>query len=272
MRRALLELLRATHLIELADKTMALRASLRAGGENRAYRAAHPSRPFPDPLLIYEVAGHAKFAQFDRTGAAHARLIAEYLREVLPASAPRVLEWGCGPARILAHLGEALGAPDARLFGCDPDPRAVDYARAAYPRIEFMHSPPLPPTSYAAASFDAIYGVSIFTHLPIAAARAWTAELARLTAPDGGVLVTTHGDKAAARLEGADRDAFDAGRYVALGGAPVGSRTYVSYFNEKAGRALFGVHFDDVRFYPDDGQGFGQDVWLLRRPHPAPGA
>lgn len=266
MRRAVLEILRATHLIGLADRAIALRAALQADSENKAYRAANLRRPFPDPLLVFEVAGHAKLSQFDSSGAAHARVIADILRDMELPEAPRILEWGCGPARILAHLPEALNIGDAVYSGCDPDMRAVTFAKAAYPRIEFTQSPPLPPTSFAPGAFDAIYGVSIFTHLPAAAAKAWAAELARMCAPGGCVVVSTHGSRAASRLEGRDRAAFEAGRYVTLGGAKVGSRTYVSYFNENAGQALFGQWFEHVSCKADDEGGFGQDLWLLRHP------
>lgn len=266
MRRAVLEILRATHLIGLADRAIALRAALQANGENRAYRAAHVRRAFPDPLLVFEVAGHAKLSQFDRSGAAHARVIADLLREAELPDAPRILEWGCGPARILAHLPEALNIEGALYSGCDPDVRAITFAKTAYSRIEFTQSPPLPPTPFAPGAFDAIYGVSIFTHLPAAAAKAWAAELARMCAPGGCVVVSTHGARAAARLEGRDRAAFEAGRYVTLGGAKAGSRTYVSYFNENAGHALFDPWFEHVWCKADEDGGFGQDLWVLRHP------
>jgi SAM-dependent methyltransferase len=269
MRRALLSVLRATHLIGLADSFAAQRAVWRTRDENRAYVRAHPERRFPDPRLVYEVAGHARLAQFDETGQAHAAEIAALLRDCGLPTAPRVLEWGCGPARILAHLPAALDAPGARFFGCDRDGRAIAFARQAHAGMDFQRIAPAPPAPYDAAAFDALYAISVFTHLDEAAAHAWAGELARLAAPGACVLVTTHGAHAAARLDGAARRAFDSGAYVALDGARMGSRVYVSYFNETAGRALFEPRFAQVRHRPGDGRGMAQDVWLLTGPRPA---
>lgn len=266
MRRALIRALRATGLIETADKLVAWNAAREAARENEAYRTANPQRTFPDPALIFEVAGHARLKQFDETGRDHAQKIAALFREAGIPDSPRVLEWGCGPGRILTHMLAAIGDAGASFSGCDIDPRAIAYAQRALKNATCTLIAPLPPTPYGTNAFDAIYGISIFTHLNKDGAEAWTPELARLLSERGCAIVTTHGARASAGLSPADRAAFESGEYVVLGGASVGSRTYVSYFNEKAGRALFDPWFEDVRFTPDDGQGLGQDIWRLRIP------
>ena len=269
MRAALLRILRAARLIGCADKVVAWWAALQSRRANDAYRRAHPQRAFPDPRHAFEVAGHASLESFDRSGAVHAKTIADLLREGdLPAS-PRILEWGCGPGRILAHLAPALSDPGATLHGCDPDARSIEFAQRAYPAIAFQRIAPAPPTTYGPARFDAIYGVSIFTHLDEASAKAWAGEIARLCAPGGCVLVTSHGASAAERLASAEKRAFDSGRYVVLRGARVGSRTYASYFSEAAGRRLFEPFFAELAFRDAAAADLGQDIWLLRRPRGA---
>jgi SAM-dependent methyltransferase len=265
LRAALLRFLRATHLIQFADRIAAHRAVHANAQANADYRAAHPNRTFPDPAFVFEVAGHAKLKSFDLSGQTHAREIASILRENALTASPAILDWGCGPARILAHLPAALNAPDARLHGCDPNPRAIAYARATLASISFEHSAEAPPLPYAAESFDAIYGVSILTHLPEAQAQTWVAELARVARNDGIVLLSAHGADASARLPSPVRARFDAGDYVEVGGAKAGSRTYVSYFNESAGRRLFAPHFADIAHKPANPV-IGHDLWLLRAP------
>jgi SAM-dependent methyltransferase len=216
-------------------------------------------------MLVFETSGHASLAAFDSSGAAYARRIGGVLRGANLAANPRILDWGSGAGRILAHMPDALAVP-VRLHACDPNPRAIAHIRRAFPDVAAALSSRLPPAPYADAAFDAIYGVSIFTHLSHAAAQAWAGELARLLASDGVVVVTTHGAHAAARLTPAQRARFDAGDYVELGGARVGSRTYVSYLNEAAGRRLFATGFGEVAFHPAPGDEFNQDIWLLRAP------
>ena len=265
MRRTLLRILRATHLIQFADRTLALRAVSKQARANDAYRATHPERVFPDPALVFETIGEASLEVFDTGGAIIARLIADHLLQTGLPRAPRILDWGAGAGRLLVQLPALLNAPDARYFGCDPNPRAVAHVKRALPFVDMRRSDPAPPAPFDAASFDAITGISIFTHFSESAAKAWAAELSRLLSDDGAAIVSSHGALAAARLPAEQRAAFDANRYVELGGAPEGSRTYVSYFSEAAGRALFEPHFADVAFHPS-GPVFNQDIWVLRRP------
>ena len=265
MRRALLRFLRATHLIQFADRTVAMRAVAGNARRNEAYRAAHPDRTFPDPALVFETIGEADLEVFDSGGAIIARLVADHLNAADLPQSPRILDWGAGAGRLLAHLPALIDAPDARFSGCDPNPRAVAHVSRALPFVDMRRSENAPPAPYPAASFDAITGVSIFTHFSEAHARAWSGELARLLSDDGAAIVTSHGAIAAARLPADKRAAFDAGAYIALGGAPEGSRTYVSYFNEAAGRRLFEPHFADVAFHPTSAI-FNQDLWVLRAP------
>lgn len=266
MRRVALRILRALHLVQAADYFVARHEARKAATANEAYRAAHPDRIFPDPVLVFEVAGHAHLGNFDYTGAAHATLIASYLRETLLPEAPRILDWGCGLGRVLAHLPATLAAPGATFHGCDPDARAIAHDRRALPGVAFDQIEALPPTPYAAQSFDAIYGVSVLTHMPERVAQAWLAELARIVTDGGVVILTSHGEATACVLTAAQRARFAAGAYVAVGGAKVGSRTYLSYFNEAAGRRLFAPYFADVAFHPFADDGIGHDFWLLRAP------
>lgn len=138
--------------------------------------------------------------------------------------------------------------------------------------IDLCSIGPLPPAPFADASFDAIYGVSVLTHLPQDAAAAWIAELARLIADGGVVLVSTHGARAAQGLGARERERFEAGDYIELSGASAGSRTYAAYMSEACARATFGRAFADVTVLPAPPGDFVQDIWLLRSPRPVRGA
>lgn len=233
-----------------------------AARANAAYRTAHASKAFPDPRLVFEVAGHPYLESFDRSGAQHAALIAALITESSAPTQARVLEWGCGPARILAHLPALM--PQAHFYGCDPDERGITFAQVAHPNVEFRPIAATPPTPYEDQTFDVIYGISVLTHLSETNAHAWVAELTRLIAPDGSVFVTSHGDEAAVSLDAEARRKYDAGAYVTATGAREGSRTFASYFNQDCGRELFARKFADVHFWPAGESGFGQDLWKLR--------
>jgi len=104
----------------------------------------------------------------------------------------RVLDWGVGCGRLARHFPSA----HARAFaGCDIDRDNVDWCAANLPGT-FAASRLLPPLPFDDASFDAVYGVSVFTHMREPMQLAWLAELARVMRPGGFLVTTTHGETA----------------------------------------------------------------------------
>jgi SAM-dependent methyltransferase len=120
-----------------------------------------------------------------------------------------ILDFGCGCGRVTRPLKRLL-AQDARIHGLDIDPEAIAWAAENYKGIaEFRVGPTAPPTPYADNTFDLIYGISVFTHLPEDMQFAWLDELRRITRPGGYLALSTHGehhadwgDDAAARQKG----------------------------------------------------------------------
>jgi SAM-dependent methyltransferase len=103
-----------------------------------------------------------------------------------------VLDWGVGCGRIARHFPAAHAQA---LTGCDIDRDNVDWCAANLPGT-FAASRLLPPLPFEDASFDAVYGVSVFTHMREPMQLAWLAELARVMRPGGFLVTTTHGETA----------------------------------------------------------------------------
>ena len=102
-----------------------------------------------------------------------------------------VLEFGCGTARVLRHFRYIEGL---RLAGTDANPKPIEWDRQNLPCIEFNHNELQPPLSYKNQSFDLIYALSVFTHIPLAWQGAWLDELHRVLRPGGYLLCTFHGE------------------------------------------------------------------------------
>ncbi len=100
----------------------------------------------------------------------------------------RVLDWGCGCGRLLAHLFPAF--PDKQFTGCDPVPDAIEWCRTQFPAGQFECIGPFPPTRFDQAEFDLVIGSSVFTHLDRHLQLRWLEELARILKP-GGLLVAS---------------------------------------------------------------------------------
>jgi ubiquinone/menaquinone biosynthesis C-methylase UbiE len=77
-----------------------------------------------------------------------------------------VLDFGAGCARVLRALRAHVG-PSNRLYCTDIDSEAVQRCCENYPSVAvFENNEMLPPIRYADNSFDFIYFISVFTHLP----------------------------------------------------------------------------------------------------------
>ena len=102
-----------------------------------------------------------------------------------------VLEFGCGSARVLRHFRHIEGL---LLAGTDANPMPIEWDRKNLPRIEFSNNGLQPPLQYKDGSFDLIYAISVFTHIPLEWQGAWLDELCRVLRPGGYLLCTVHGE------------------------------------------------------------------------------
>ena len=101
-----------------------------------------------------------------------------------------VLEFGCGTGRILRHFRHIA---ELRLEGTDANPKPIAWDRANLPGIDFSENALMPPLKYDDASFDLVYALSVFTHIPFEAQQPWLNELRRVLRPGGYLLCTVHG-------------------------------------------------------------------------------
>ena len=74
-----------------------------------------------------------------------------------------VLEFGCGTARVLRHFRNIAGL---RLAGTDANPKSIAWDCLNLPGIDFSENALTPPLKYDDASFDLVYALSVFTHIP----------------------------------------------------------------------------------------------------------
>jgi SAM-dependent methyltransferase len=104
----------------------------------------------------------------------------------------RVLDFGCGSARVLRHF--AVEAGRGAFWGCDIDRASIEWDRANLsPPFHFFENGIAPPLPQAAGSFDLIWAMSVFTHIGDQWSD-WLAEMHRLLAPEGVLIASFLGE------------------------------------------------------------------------------
>ena len=112
--------------------------------------------------------------------------------------ARRIVDWGCGSARVSRHLAPQL-RPGQELIGFDIDGPAVDWSNR-HVGPHFRTCGLNPPLALDSGSVDIAFAYSVFTHLADSDFQAWLAEMRRILAPGGHVMFTVLGDFAMASL------------------------------------------------------------------------
>lgn len=172
-----------------------LRLHLNVGGHPLEHRIAlSPIPPPPDHLQVRQVgsvwgdrfypAGREMFDQINRVFVAAGKPL---------TAARRVLDFGCGCGRVLRSFGEINHRGE--IWGCDIDGESIAWNQDNLAELgTFYTNPTEPPTTFADGFFDAIYSVSVFTHLPEDLQLAWVRELHRILEPDGLLVPSFHGE------------------------------------------------------------------------------
>lgn len=185
----------------------------------------------------------------------------------------RILDWGCGCGRIARHL-----APLVQDFcGCDIDTDNIAWCTEHLPG-RYSASLLRPPLPYKDGVFDLVYGVSVFTHLRPAIEALWLAELQRVTAPGGVLLMTAHGQttvdyahlEVTARrvlLKQIEREGIlYSGRNDQLDGYAAHEEEYVNvYHSQSYIHRTWGKHFDIIAILR--GYIFTHDLVVMRKRH-----
>jgi 2-polyprenyl-3-methyl-5-hydroxy-6-metoxy-1,4-benzoquinol methylase len=226
--------------------------------------AGAESDDLPPPRLRSLVGGSPNGAWFVAAGrASAAALRAAAIERGFDFDDPSIsiLDFGCGCGRTSRHWQRPIHGTDIRN-------ELVVWCQEHLPG-NYTVNDPEPPTLYSNSAFDVVYAVSVFTHLTVDRQRQWLAEFARVIRPGGLLLLTTHGDRAAAENQALSEDEvrdYHSGRIVVCYPREEGSNVCVAYHPEGSFARLTD-EFDVERLSEALG---GHDIHaLLRRQHGA---
>ncbi len=257
--------LRKLGLMGPADRLRYRVAKSRMAEQNASFLRSHAGQAFPPPYFIYETF-RLDFKRYYESGREDAEWIVEKARPFLKVENIDVLDWGCGPGRVIRHMPAVLGNGN-RYYGSDYNEAYIRWCAENLAGIDFRRNELMPPLPFGDASMDLVYSVSIFTHLSEAAHRAWITDLHRVLRPGGLLLTTTHGNATMANLTPEELVVYNRGQLVERAQVKEGHRMYAAYQPLAFMRLLIEGRFYVCGHEPgkQESWGIGQDLWVLRK-------
>lgn len=117
-------------------------------------------------------------------------------RHGVPSRDARILDFGCSSGRVLRHFEAEHRERNWKPLGVDVQARPVEWIRRHLPaHYEVSVCSVFPHLPFEDNSLDAIYGISVFTHIKYLWDM-WVQELRRVLKPGGLLLMSIHAEPA----------------------------------------------------------------------------
>ena len=259
--------LRKLYLAKIADHVRFYYLWIKSRGAFNSFRSKYPNVKLPPDYLIYE-SFQLNYFKYYEDGRTSAKDIIKAVGPFITLQNISILDWGCGPARILRHMPELLG-PTNKYFGTDYNKKTIKWCKHNIEGVQFSRNDIFPPLDFQADSFLFIYGISVLTHLSERNQLLWAKELYRVCAPGGVVLLTTHGEAFTEKLTKNEIQDFQNNKLVSRKNVIEGHRMYAAFHPKKYMEKLFEVAgFKLLEFTSGrrvHGSYISQDQWILRK-------
>ena len=194
---------------------------------NSSFIRDYPDVVLPLDYMMYE-SFQLDYSKYYLNGKKTAHWLVDLVKPYHSLSNADILDWGCGPGRLIRHLPDLL--KEARSFtGTDYNPETIHWCQNNLNGIRFTKNELMPPLPFEDESYDLVYGISIFTHLSKTAHDAWLVELHRVLRRGGVLFLTLHGDVFLDKLERPEQDAFRQNQLVVRGQVKEGHRTFIAF-------------------------------------------
>jgi ubiquinone/menaquinone biosynthesis C-methylase UbiE len=232
---------------------------------NEDFKKKHPDIKLPPDYLIYEsfqINYHKYFIESIDT----AKWLISYFQKYTQLKDKKILDWGCGPGRIIRHLPILIGN-SCDYFGTDYNKSSIDWCSKNLKGINFNNNSLHAQLPYADNFFDIIYGISIFTHLSEQQHYEWYSELYRILKSGGIMFLTTHGDNFKVKLTDYELKRYDRNELVIRGKTKEGHRTYSAFHPRGFILKMFNnvEILEHVELLPEKGKWLPQDIWIIKK-------
>jgi len=251
--------LRKYGLMQASDKMRYHFHRIKMRSKNQRFLKQNPGVILPPDYLMYE-SFLLDYQRYYENGLKTAKWLIDLVKKHRNLENADILDWGCGPARVLRHMPEVV--PEASSYsGTDYNGKTIRWCEKNLHGIEFSENGLLPPLSCKDESFDLIYGISIFTHLSEEAHIKWLQELIRVMKKSGILFLTLHGEGFLNKLSEQEKMLFNSGKLLVRGRVKEGHRTYAA-FQPPEYVKHWAKDLNLLEHIPGKGE---QDIWVFEK-------
>jgi len=232
--------------------------------KNKKFKKKNPLVLLPHDYLMYE-SFQLDYTKYFKHSLESAKELINQIRKHKETNNLKILDWGCGPARIIRHLPTILRNQNCEIYGTDYNPTTIEWCKKNLQGIEFKHNNINPPLDFSDKFFDIIYGISIFTHLSEKMHYEWISELSRITKHGGIIYLTLHGNSFRKKLLKKELIQYDKGKLVVRDCVTEGHRTFATFHPKEFTDELF-KDFEILEYIEGGKTGRPQqDIWILKK-------
>ena len=266
-KNSLSAILRKTGLLYSSDYLKFFLKKIKNFNRNSQTKKLYPAFIFPPDYFLYETFA-LDYYQYLHQGKCNANEIIDIISPLINLSIPgkKILDWGCGPARVVRHLPEMLSHKHL-IYGTDYNSKYINWCSNNLSGISFAANSLYPPIAFENNYFDFIYSLSILTHLSEKNHFAWIAEIDRLLKPGGILIISTQGSAYKNKMLKNERKEFEKGNIVVRNYLKEGHRIFTAFQPETFMRELLnGFEIITLQKGSEGNSIQGiQDTWVVKK-------
>jgi len=248
------------------DKLIFLYYFIKNYKSNIEFVKLNPDIALPPRYMIFE-SYKLNYKDYYCNGFETAEWIKNIIEKYKNLSGPIfILDWGCGPSRVVRHLPELL-CSGSNIYGSDYNQKTISWNKKNISNVKFISNDIIPPLKLESNYFDVIYSISVFTHLSEKHFIPWLLELFRVLKNDGILIVTLQGIAFTSRLNEKEKINFLKGNPITHQSNIEGHRSFAAFHPIEYVKKSINNYFQLEHFIPgkiinDSPQ---QDTWILRK-------
>jgi len=233
--------------------------------ENKDFKKKHPNVVLPSDYLMYE-SFQINYRKYYTDSIETAKWLTNHFKNHIELKNRKILDWGCGPGRIIRHLPNIIGN-DCEYYGTDYNNKTITWCVQNLKGISFNQNTLQATLPYSDNYFDIIYGISIFTHLSQQMHYDWYNELERILKPNGIMFLTTQGDNFKMKLTDNELQEYNNDLLIVRGKVKEGHRTYSAFHPKRFMFELFkNVEIlEHIELPYEKGKLPQQDIWIIKK-------